>query len=207
MINYNGANEMFSDMTNYDVFMLNKSKKKAESKLFDRKNDSVDVISYENYRKKSNTSESKANKSYDYKTYLKAQLERSTPEQILTEEQFYGRNKSKKVIDKSNYSRNVAKETKNNPSIASKMIKKLFGNVEIKKGGKIFIGIYVLIVIAVASILIVANTASPFIGQHAVDADGSNYEQTESSVKPMAIVETREEESNWFDKLCDSLKK
>lgn len=207
MVNYSqfGTKEM--EMTNYDIFMMNKNKKKAESKLFDRRNEKAVDISYENYKKKF-TQERDEEYSENYKHYLMEQLERKSPKKILTEEEYYGevqRKPSKQSFHKSETTRKVKSQKINKTPIMSNFLKKLFGNVEIKKGGKIFIAFYVLIVIAVASILIVMNTTA---SNNFNSADAVGREMTTSeTVQPMVIEKEDSSNQNWFDKLCDSLNK
>ncbi|HHT83415.1 MAG: hypothetical protein ACOYEC_00715 [Christensenellales bacterium] len=202
MGNYSQLGTKKLEMTNYDIFMLNKNKKKAECKLFDRRESPVE-ISYENYKKKFAAKE-EDRPCDSYKDYLIKQLERSTPERILTEEEFYGgtRAKAKKTFPKERI--RSTKDKNDKPSAFSAFCRKIFGNVELKKGAKIFIVFYVLIVIAIASILIVMNTSSP-ISSVSADASGENIES--EGVQPMVLQQEENDNRNWFDKLCDSLNK
>ncbi|MDD4315843.1 MAG: hypothetical protein PHC84_01630 [Clostridia bacterium] len=186
MVSYNNfeSKEIFGDLTNYDIFMMNKNKKSAESRLFDKKYDKPVKISYEDYQKKMATPAGK----YDYKEYLMEQLDRKSPDKILSEEEF----KSQTASDEKNSGKKA--------SLLERAVKKVFGGAQLRKGAKIFIACYVLIVMAVASILIVMNTVRP---QKFADAGTGVVEQT--SVQPMTLEEDGKE-NNWFDRLCDSLK-
>lgn len=199
-----GAKEI--EMTNYDIFMLNKNKKKAQHKLFDRQNETPINISYENYKKKI---EKKHRENYneDYRDYLRGQLERRTPERILTEDEFcQSSNRRDFSYDTQAYTPiSKVQKSKSRPSRMSKLFKKIFGDIELKKSGKIFIAFYVLIVIAVASILIVVNSTS-FSKISIADATSDTVNGIES-VQPMVIEEKNAENQDWFDKLCDSLNK
>lgn len=207
MVNYNqiGTNDI--EMTNYDIFMMNKNKKKAENKLFGRRDERPVDISYEKYKKKF-IKEKQRSSSCDYKTYLMEQLERKSPERIMTEEEFYAGTNYKpykqQVVHSTNVNNRVKSEKANKPSIMSAFLKKLFGNVEVKKGAKIFIAFYVLIVIAVASILIVMNTAT---SSNINSADAKTGENTASEIVQPMVIQEEESNQDWFDKLCDSLNK
>lgn len=87
-------------------------------------------------------------------------------------------------------------------SLLDKILKKVDSKAQFKKGSKIFIVGYVIIVLIVALILIVTTTILP-----SADASAAVPEETvvsDDTVKPMAL-ESEEEETNWFDKLCDSM--
>ncbi len=75
---------------------------------------------------------------------------------------------------------------------------------KLSKVGKIFILVYVIITISLASTLLWVNTD----GRTVFDANASAepvYEQTDN-IAP--LVQNKEQESNnWFDRLCDSLNK
>lgn len=190
MVSYNNfdTNEMFGDLTNYDIYMMNKNKKSAESRLFDKKIENKPVkISYEDYKKKLSKSPAKQ----DYKSYLMEQLDRKSPDTILSEEEFFRQ------------SDNSATEKARNkkPSLMERAVSKVSGGANLRKGAKIFIACYVLIVMAVASILIVMNTAG---SDTPADAGSGAIEQ--NVVQPMTLNE-ESEETNWFDRLCDSLNK
>lgn len=190
MVSYNNfeTNEMFSGLTNYDIYMMNKNKKNAESRLFDKKIENKQLkISYEDYQRKL----SKTPVKQDYKTYLIEQLGRKSPDRILSEEEF-SRQSEDAVAQK-------AKSRK--PSFAERAVSKITGGAHLRKGAKIFIAFYVLIVMAVASILIVMNTAG---SNKSADAGSGVVEQ--NAVQPMTLNEEAEE-TNWFDRLCDSLNK
>ncbi len=197
-----GAKEV--KMTNYDIFMLNKNKRKAQRKLFDRQSEPPINISYENYKKKI---EKKNQEDFgdDYREYLRNQLERKSPERILTEDEFYQATpRRKSTYSTRPYTTPKAKKEAK-PSIMSRLAKKIFGNFELKKSGRIFIAFYVLIVIAIASILIVVNSSS-FSKLGTADAviDAVN---SSDCVQPMVIENEDNANQDWFDKLCDSLNK
>lgn len=202
MVNYSQLGTKEIELTNYDVFMMNKNKKKAESQLFDRRSESSANISYEKYKKK--FIENQTEEADSYKAYLMEQLERKSPEKILSIDEFYSaspKQNSKRIQFKEK--NNTIRENK--PSVMSRIFKKLFGNVEIKKGGKFFIAFYVLIIVAVASILIVMNTTSTTsnVPADAVISDNTQIE----AVQPMSLEVNEEKDQDWFDKMCDSLNK
>lgn len=192
MVSYNNfdTNEMFGNLTNYDIYMMSKNKRAAESRLFDKKVEKKPVkISYEDYKKKLTAAPAPKQ---DYKSYLLEQLDRKSPEKILSEEEYLSQPVSEIHVEKSR---------KNKVSLIEKAVSKVSADAKLRKGAKLFIACYVLIVMAVASILIVMNTAAP---KQSADAGNGVVEQT--SVQPMTLEE-KTEDTNWFDKLCDSLKK
>ncbi|MGI6213302.1 MAG: hypothetical protein ACOYIQ_01975 [Christensenellales bacterium] len=73
---------------------------------------------------------------------------------------------------------------------------------KLTKAGKIFVSLYVIITLALASTLLWVNMD----GQPAIDANAdSGYMQNES-ISPLAQSEEKESR-NWFDRFCDSLNK
>lgn len=219
MANYGQvSNKVYQEMTNYDIFMMKKQRKQAETRLFDRKQKQPE-ISYEQYRKrvempirnelKTDMQYQKPQKEYSYKEYLLEQLQRNEPAEIMTEEEFYENNLKAKSFGGGQILSNdfdVQKPYKRYQK-ASNQAKNKDKKSRLVKGGKYFIAFYVLIVMAIASILIVMNTSTPFNSQ-SVDAAGASQVEKNNEVQPMNIDEKREsEESNWFDEMCKSLKK
>ncbi len=220
MANYGKVtNKVYADMTNYDIYMMRKQKKQAESRLFDRKQKQPE-ISYEDYRKRvempikteskgERQSQGQPQNEYSYKDYLLDQLQRNTPEELMSEEEFYESKLSAKSFSDSSqvFSHDIEYEKRQKRyQKYAKQTKAANKNTQIKKGGKIFIAFYVLIVMAIASILIVMNTDTPFNSQ-SVDAVGGNESEQSASVQAMNVDESREsEDENWFDELCKSLK-
>lgn len=123
-----------------------------------------------------------------YDKYMFKELSRTAPTEgkVMTREEFY--------------SSSVAK-----PHIKAKLFGKMFNNVNFKKGGKLILILYVIIVIALASILIVANTTD--IASNESANATVNTTQAEKSLVSSMTIEEETEESNWFDRLCDAMNK
>lgn len=125
----------------------------------------------------------------DYDKYLFSQLNRTGPsnEKILTENEFY--------------SSSVEKKHKK-----QKESSKVFNNVTFKKGGKIILALYVIIMVTLASILIVANTSDTLKHDFA-NATQNSVVESKAIVTSMTIEENNSEQDNWFDRLCDAMNK
>lgn len=78
-------------------------------------------------------------------------------------------------------------------------------NVQFKKYGKIILAVYVIFVLALAFIVIGGSTTN-ITSNDAAGASNIVEASSPQQIKAMTIVE-EQEESNWFDKLCDSLNK
>lgn len=134
----------------------------------------------------------------DYTSYLINELRRTTPSRnkLMREEEYY--------------------ETKGgtyNAAVAYAPVKEEKNNrFKLRKGGKIILIVYVILMIAIASILIVSNTTAK-----SNRADGISFNQSAgaassddadgTTVRAMTVEDETSEETNWFDKLCDSLNK
>lgn len=152
----------------------------------------------------------KAEKELTYKDYLLNQLSRREPQKILTEDEFYGKVQSASAeqapVNQIAYMETAPTVKKKNNSILDKIIKKVYGNAEIKKSGKVFMALYVIIVVAVALTLIVTTAAFPQGADLNLNVSASTEITSKETVQPM-VIEEEEAESNWFDRLCDSLNK
>lgn len=166
------------ELTSYDKFMLDKREKMSEK-----------VFCNEDKKPSAKCSEFNVKRKYDdYDNYLFNQLSRTAPseERILTKEEFYNSgNANKKRMTKS-------------------AVKRL-DNVKFKKGGKLIFILYVIIVVALASILIVANTTGIANFENANAATNTNNEK--GIVSSMTINEENSENDNWFDRMCDAINK
>lgn len=115
----------------------------------------------------------------NYDEYMKAQLHRANgSEKLLSSDEFYA----------SKYSEVKAEGKK------AKRVR----DSKLSKAGKIFIGAYVLITVAVASTILALNLG----GGETVKtkANASN----DDGITALAM-EFEKEEGNWFDDMCDSL--
>lgn len=169
-------------LTSYDRFVQEKKRQESTRNLGsgtvsytqDTKAQ-TNYFGYFDYTKE----EPKTVNSYDtYSDYMKAQLHRTSGEKLLSEEEFYA----------TRY-RESRDATRTNATVAKKK--------GLNKNGKIFIAVYVLVVMVVASIILTVNT-----GRNG-NVETANATQ-EGAIGSLAI-DAEENESNWFDELCDSL--
>lgn len=171
-------------LTDYDIFM--RDKMRNEEKKYSSLNadttaraSSVNEIFGYPYEAKQ---EPEADNEYaDYNEYMKAQLNRKSPEKLLSKEEFY--------------------QAKFNSSGARKvaLVKARKTKKRMTKAGKIFTLVYVLMVIAVASIIIAVNNSGDGGSGVSASADAATGE-----IKALT-VETREIEGNWFDDILDGI--
>lgn len=134
--------------------------------------------------KEKETSRRNNRMSDEYVAYVQQQLRRTGPSDshVMTEEEFLNSNASTATVK-------AAREKRN--------------NVQFKKFGKYLLIGYVIIMLALALIVIVKTTTS---NNHYADAAQIEESDTHSQIVKMPD-EQEECEDNWFDKLCDSLKK
>ena len=180
MENYYYLNE---ELTSYDKYILSKKNALKEDAVIPSFNQEINVKN-----RKQKSSEVNEREYSDYDKYLFAQLNRKGPstERVLTKEEFYS---------------NVNKE-----QTKSKSFGKLFNNVTFKKGGKIILAFYVIIMVVLASILIVANTSDIYTSDIA-NATETGVVENKGAVKSMTIEDNDSEQDNWIDRLCDAINK
>lgn len=218
----NNQNE--KNLTSYDLFMLKKRQAQQANAYAPAENFARDYDKSGDAHAELKRSESfVSNKTDAYSQYLLDLLQGKSVGNgaVLTKEEYYktyGDNKGASYNEYSfatasdggrngMYREDISDSTKivknNKPSLFTKM----FGNVQFKKGGKFLLALYVIIVVCVASILIVLNTTN-IASDNIADAKEPivTEEQTEK-VNAMTLDDTQEEESNWFDRLCDALNK
>ncbi|MFA5449579.1 MAG: hypothetical protein WC292_03985 [Clostridia bacterium] len=119
----------------------------------------------------------------DYSEYIKAQLHRTSPQKLLTKEEFYAeRFEAEK-------GRKLKTETK-------KSARAVKPNKKLSKSGKIFIAFYVLAVAVIASIILVVN------GSVVPDVVDASVRGSQDKVDAL-VIEEPQGETNWFDKLLD----
>ncbi len=135
----------------------------------------------------------------DYEDYLINELRRTTPSRnkVMREDEYY--------------------ETKRGGGIAaatySPVKEEKHSRFKLRKGGKIILIVYVILMIALASILIVSNTTAKsnmFDGisfNQSAGATSDDNAADGTTVRAMTVEDEKSEETNWFDKLCDSLNK
>lgn len=173
------------NLTAYDVFMLEKKRSESQQKSsFQQASEEIER-KFQKYESNYFSAPTKqvqepklAEKYSSYNEYMTAQLHRSAPEKILTEEEFLLEKFDGKVVAKS------ASKEKKAPR-------------KLSRAGKIFVAVYVLIVAAVASIILALNAEYTPVNASATD--------TESAVAPLEIVEEDTAHTNWFDTFLDGL--
>ncbi|HOO22336.1 MAG TPA: hypothetical protein PKY53_01495 [Clostridia bacterium] len=173
-------------LTAYDKYVLSKKNAQVEEPVYsaNKVNAFVPVNDFA-VCEKPIVEKSAKRKLSEYDKYLYEQLSRTTPgERVMTEDEFYSCERQEKP---------------------GKTMRKLFNNVTFKKGGKLILAVYVIIVIALASILIVANTTDTLSSDFA----SATVTGTENKgiVRSMTIEENESEQDNWFDRLCDAINK
>lgn len=133
-----------------------------------------------------------------YRLYLEQQLRRVEPSdtKVLTMDEFLGGS----VIAPQKGNEHVFSD-KNDEEKPHSILR----NIKFKKSGKILLGVYVIIMLALALIVIVKTTT----GGPDASADAADTVMTEDD-KPhieKMVAEKSEESDDWFDRFCDSLKK
>ncbi len=171
-----------SYVTEYDRFM--QEKKRRETSAL-----SAGTVSYNDVRMPTNyfgysdikDAEPKSNNEYsDYSDYMRAQLHRTTGGKILTKEEFYADRVRESKLSTASLSKGTAARKRG-----------------LNKNGKIFVAIYVLVVMVVASIILTVNTTKSDNVERA-DATG------EGGIGALAM-DVEEPETNWFDAFCDAV--
>lgn len=147
------------EMTDYDRFMLGKRASENKHETFRYRNPELELPEVEK-------------NGDEYHDYMLKQLNRSAPESMVTEEEFYMR-----------------RYANSHPAPVRKGFRKM------TKAGKIFTTVYVLIVAAIASIIIVANAGG------GVSAEAK---ATGGEIEALAVEDTAVE-SNSFDRFLDAL--
>lgn len=171
-------------LTDYDIFMRDKMRneekryasRNADTTLHAGSVNEVYGCPYEAKR------EPEPNNEYaDYNEYMRAQLNRRSPEKLLSKEEFYQAKFNSSGVSKAIHQK--ARKTKK----------------RMTKAGKIFTLVYVLTVIAIASIIIAVNNSGDGKGGVSASADAATGE-----IKALT-VESREIEGNWFDDILDGI--
>lgn len=121
-----------------------------------------------------------------YEDYLLNELRRTTPptKPVLREDEYL---------------------VKCTPSAKTKTVNKKV-NVQFKKYGKIILAVYVIFVLALAFIVIGGST-NGIASNDTANATKISETAAPACIAAMTITEEQNEDTNWFDKLCDSLSK
>ena len=155
------------EMTDYDRFMLGKKNAESHRNTVYTGNGQLTAVH----------EAPKALGSYsDYHEYMVEQLNRTAPEKMVSEAEFY--------MDRHNSSRPASD------------VKKPRAKRKMTRAGKIFTAVYVLIVAALASIIIAVN----------VDKEDVNAEAGATGGEIAALsIERETNEGNAFDEILDAL--
>lgn len=159
-----------SYLTGYDKFIAERNAKKTTASYQENTVDSMYTVTP--------TAEVDA-----YSLYLDAQLHRTEPDPsgIISKEEFYRKQyqeKSPKDVKTSSYSK---------------------GGKKLSRRSMVFLSAYVLMVVAVTSIIIAVNSTK---GVTNVDAKENGDEMT---IQAMTMEKSAPESTNWFDRLLDSI--
>lgn len=160
-----------SYLTGYDKFIAEKNAKKTVDTYQENTVDSMYATAVA------------APEADAYSLYLDAQLHRTEPDPvgIISKEEFYRKQyqeKSPKEVRTSSYSK---------------------GGKKLSRRSMVFLSAYVLMVVAVTSIIIAVNSTK---GVTSVDAKGDGEEMT---IQAMTVEKAEPESTNWFDRLLDSI--
>lgn len=174
-----------SRLTNFDKYLLAARKKISEE---------PEVI-------ETNVKSSSGN---EYEQYLRSIIngEVSCGSHVMKQEEFYG-NVEKNTVKKE---RTLLSYESYEPVAKPKKTSAL----QFKKNGKILLIIYVILMLALASILIVTNTTGLPSDNHftaSAESDKLASSAETGSIRSMTISEESSSENGWFDRLCDSLNK
>ena len=200
----------YEKLTNYDKFVLAQNGAGAATCFAD--SEPVEEV----YEEQENSVENDL-----YEKYLINELRRTVPSDrpVMRFEEFVAELHGKKTEKKPSFFRNGAEKegwrlrsesnkTQDDERSARRSARKV-KFPQLTKLGKIVLAVYVIMVVAVASILIVSNTTVTDVNFHE-SANASmavKEEQNPSVIHAMSIEEDEEQHSDWFDKLCDSLNK
>lgn len=174
-------------LTNYDRYILSKQNSVSSIDM-----ENSDNCSYNN----------------EYEKYLITQLRRTTPSEtpILSETEFYA-NKNKFDNRAFFSSGSPAMSNEGTGASANAAEAQKSKNLRFKKGGKILLIVYVIFMVALASILIASNTSGMTFNEVAGAESPSAVTESTGQIRAMSIEEDEGEETSWFDRLCDSLNK
>jgi len=187
--NNNRIFDRIENLTNYDVFMrekrmseVNRSSSACASQAISRNSFDLNDYTYFSAPQVS-VIEPKVEVNDSYDDYMRSQLHRSSGEErILSEDEYY---QAKYAESVGTESVKVRKETKK-------------ARRSLTKFGKIFVGVYVLLTVAVASTILAVNLGKGESVKTKANA-GAN-----DGISALAM-EFEGEEGNWFDDVCDAV--
>lgn len=123
----------------------------------------------------------------EYEKYLIKELRRTVPSEnrVMSREEFYCR--------------------KDKPAV---MAARKPSTLKFRRGGIILLVVYVIFLMALASILIVNSTSESMPAEKIAGAvSKTEMSQASGFIEPMSVEEEKTEETALFDRLCDSLNK
>ena len=186
--NNNRVFDRAENLTNYDMFMrekrmseVNRSSSACAQAI---SRSSFDLNDYTYFSAPQVTVvEPKIEVNDSYDDYMRSQLHRASGEErILSEDEYYQARYAESVGQESVKATKVSKKAKRNLS----------------KFGKIFIGAYVILTVAVASTILAVNLGKGESVRTKANA-GAN-----DGISALAM-EIEGEEGNWFDDICDAV--
>ncbi|MBO5775856.1 MAG: hypothetical protein J6R35_00625 [Clostridia bacterium] len=175
-------------LTQYDLFMLEK-RRNEQARNYGSATVSSTMTDFNevNYfgAPQITVEEPKQEKSFDsYDEYMVAQLHRkSSDEKLLTSEEFYAEKYESQKPQKARKSIMARKQSTS----------------KLTKFAKIFISVYVLVTVAVASIILALNVTK----SEPVKLVATAQEPQQGQIGALAVE--WEEETNWFDSMLDAV--
>ena len=197
----------YDNLTNYDKYVLSQNNYRSARVFADSMADEYGINVAENTEKEEDL----------YEQYLLKELRRTTPSnsRILRREEFESGVQPGEAVascayynnsDVFNFNASETEEKRKNVFTKKAHSKVKFP--KLTKLGKIVLAVYVIMIVAIASILIVSNTTVTDVNFHE-SANASvvvEEEENPSVIRAMTIEEEEQTDNgNWFDKLCDSL--
>ena len=186
--NSNRVFDRAEHLTNYDMFMREKRMSEVSrsssacAQAISR--NSFDLNDYTYFSAPQVTVvEPKVEVSNSYDDYMRSQLHRASgDERLLSEDEYYQARYAESVGEESVKATKTAKKAKRNLS----------------KFGKIFVGVYVILTVAVASTILAVNLGNSESVKTKASA-GAN-----DGISALAM-EVESENGNWFDDVCDAV--
>lgn len=131
----------------------------------------------------------------NYNEYASAQINRKAPGvEFLSEAEFY------ELKFKLSEKNSLAQSPKS--SVIPNGVKEAASKARLCKSSKLFIGFYVLIVLAVASIIVTVNSIKPELAAAEIEVD----EYDDAAIESMDL-DDEVKNDNWFDAFLDDLNK
>lgn len=138
--------------------------------------------------------------SSEYRQYLINELRRTEPAEkpVMKPDEYYAYRTGGGV---------AAVEMQNEAEHTAVSAPKKRRQTHLTKTGKILLIVYVIFMVALASILIVSNTTGTLAYHESANASAIEKNENPNQIRSMSIDEEESGETSWFDRLCDSLNK